>query len=611
MIYAILPPDWLRDADPNVRSQQLECSFETALQWNEAGFNVYYYPNYPTIIHPGFVKAEDVDVFEWVFIDLDMKHGAYASKDEFLDVLGSFALPPSKIVDSGGGIHAYWRVTDLNATGFLKLSRRLMRHFKTDDAVQQLKQLMRVPGTRNMKYPDEVVSCELLYETDLVYTSEQLDKALPNLLHEDATYCKTHYDRAHNKEEKTAINDKLPVKFGQLLKDSQEVKDIWTGITDDRSKSDYRLGHLMLAAGFNRAEALSVLVNSAKALDRAPVHRVAYAEGIVDKIFTFEVKKDKEAASLSKSVEEILEAKDDDALKGQRFRGNTLFDGTEHGFRLSQVVGLCAGVGVGKTAIALNIFKGYVELNPNFIHIFISLEQPGREIALRWKKMCGSNTEWHHKVHILDNYNEDGSYRNLSLTEIQEYIIQFQKERNIKVGCVCLDHIGILRQENKKGEYQGLRDVCSQLKAFAISTNTLFFVQSQTNREKAGVGDLELFKDAAFGTQSFESFLDFMIVAWQPLKRCYDMEGCPKITAYKFAKIRFKSKNDKLIEDQVYRLSFDQDIETFKEMTEAEEKSFSMYNSSAINKRKRDRKTDVIEYRSTKTLSRDDHDKTG
>lgn len=186
----------------------------------------------------------------------------------------------------------------------------------------------------------------------------------------------------------------------------------------------------------------------------------------------------------------------------------------------------------------------------------------------------------------------------ISLSEIRDYIINFQNSTGKKVGCVCIDHIGVLRQETKSGEYQALRDICSELKSFAIATNTLLVIQSQTNRDKAGIGDLELSKDAAFGTQSFESFLDFLVVAWQPLKRCYGNPACPRITAYKFAKIRFKSKRDTVIEDECYRLTFDQDTETLRMMTQDEERKFKFFDGQALIKRRKDRKTDAVEYTS-------------
>ena len=580
------------------------------MEWNDAGYNIYSYPNgvtqerynaLPNNPHfncKRFIQAADIDDWQWVFVDLDFKSTKiYSSEDEFYEKLLSSQCPPTKVIYSGNGVHAYWRVSDLDAKSFLRLARRLCRLYETDPAVCQIKQLMRVPETLNTKDRNNYKLCELVHEDlDLVYSAEDLDKWLPPITKDDEDYCQRHYDGAYNPEALTKkINSKLPVKFGQLLRESREAKEIWSGNTDDRSKSDYRLGHLMWGHGFTKEEAISVLVNTAKAISRAPHHRAAYAQNIVDKIWVFE--EEGERVELAVSVKEILSQNDSESLKGTRFPCYEYFDGTQHGFRLGQVIGLVAGVGVGKTSISLNLFRGFVENNPNYVHMFVSLEQPAREIAERWQKMCGGNTRLHEKVHVLSNYNDDGSYRYLSLDEIQEYILDFQKRTKKKVGCVCLDHIGVLKKETINGENQGLMDICRKLKAFAIATDTIFVVQSQSSREKAGIGDVELFKDAAYGTQAFESFVDFLVVCWQPLKRCYADDGCPTVTAYKFVKIRFKNKKeDSVAEDQCYRLFFDTSTETFRAMTQDEETSFDFFLKKATNKRKQDHRTSLVTY---------------
>jgi hypothetical protein len=574
---------------------------EQALEYNAEGFSVYYYPNYPSLPPSGWVKAHEVDTFEWVFVDMDLKDGVYAAKDEFYALLlQDEGLDPTKIIDSGGGVHAYWRVSDLDGMSFLRLSRRLMRKFKTDDAVQQLKQLMRVAGTVNTKHKDDFKLCEQIYESERVYTCEELDMLLPPISHEDETYCKEHYEKAHDLQPMAKISDKLPNAFGKLLRASNEARDIWSGNVDDRSKGDFRLGHIMFAAGFTKDEAMSVLVNSSKALSRAPVHRVNYAANIVDKIWTYEESEDKENLDLSFTVKEILN-KHGDTLKGTRFPCYKFLDNTENGFRLGHVIGLVAGSGVGKTAMALNMFMGFVELNPDYDHIFVPLEQPANEIADRWKKLCGNKVHLHDKVHVISNYADDGTFRHLSLEEIREYVLKLQRVKKIKIGAIVVDHIGALKRKGAKGENQDLMDICHSMKAFAVQTNTMLVMQSQAPREKAGIGDLELNKDAAYGTVYFESYCDYLITLWQPLKRCYTEVGCPTVMAFKFCKIRHKAQTADLIhEDIPYRLYFDTSTETVRELTEDEEKSFDFFNKKATSKRKQDRKTDLVEYTSIK-----------
>lgn len=598
-IYRCILPQYAQIANrelPKVVEGQF--SEEQIIDFNKNSYNIYYLPNYPSIYSPGeIVEGFSIDTFEYVFIDMDLKDNTWINKDSFLDQLLIFPLAPTKIIDSGNGIHAYWRVSDLTAESYLKLQRRLCRYFKTDEAVSKIYQLMRVPGTLNTKDPDILKPCELIRDADIVYTSEDLDGALPHITTEDEIYCKTHYDRTYRLNNQTVVvEDKIPLKFSKLIKDNKEVKDIWSGQTDDRSKSDYRLGHIMFANDFSKEEATSVLVNSAKALERAPIHRINYAMNIVDKIWTYE-EAPSDFLELSESVSSILNRYGED-IKGDRFPCWRYLDDTHTGFRLGHVLGMVAGSGVGKTAIALNMFEGFVLNNPNYDHFFISLEQPVTEIADRWAALCGSRSSMHDKVQLLGNYNKDGTYRNLSLDDVEEYLLNYQQSKKRKIGCVVIDHIGVLNTKTKNGQNEGIMDICKRMKAVALRTNTFLVMQSQAPREKAGQGDLELNKDAAYGTVYFESFCDYLITVWQPLKRCHREEGCPTATAFKFCKIRHKKSSDSIKEDALYTMYFDQDKQKLRQLTQDEEKSFDFFNKKCVNIRKQDRKTEVLTYTS-------------
>lgn len=136
------------------------------------------------------------------------------------------------------------------------------------------------------------------------------------------------------------------------------------------------------------------------------------------------------------------------------------------------------------------------------------------------------------------------------------------------------------------------------MKGFAMETNTFLIMQSQTSREKAGIGDLEINKDAAFGTSAFENFCDYLITLWQPLKRVYT-KGAPTILSYKFCKIRHKKQGKDVIqEDMPYSVFFDPESQLIRELTESEEKSLSYWVGQATARRKLDRKTDVVNYTS-------------
>jgi hypothetical protein len=599
MIHRCILPDWAKKKHPASRKVIEGKLDEHQLHsLNENYYNIYYLPNSPSTYEEGkTVDGSQIDTFSYVFVDMDLKDGVHQSKESFVQVVFDSPIPPTRIIYSGNGVHVYWKVTDLDAMTYLKLQRRLARYFDTDLAVSKIYQLMRTPGTLNTKDPDNLKPCTEEWSEDISYSSEQLDSLLPILTKEDEVYCQGHFDKTYQVDTSdTKINTKLPVKFGALLKNSQEVKDIWLGNTTDRSEADYRLGHILFASDFTRADALSVLVNCKKAMDRMPKHRVAYATNIIDKIWTYEQEPDDLGLNLSDSIKDIL-AKRGGNLKGIRFPCYKWLDDTAHGFRLGQVFGLVGGSGVGKTAVALNMFMGFVELNPDYHHFIIPLEQPAEEIAEHWRTMCGEKTYLHDKVHVMSNYDEVGGYRQLSLEDIEAYILKFQTTTKTKIGCVVIDHIGALKKAGGKGEQQDLMDICHSLKPFAQKTQTLLVIQSQTSREKAGIGDLELNKDAAYGTMLFEAYCDYMVTIWQPLKRCYENSACPTITAYKFCKIRHKKIGvDVIREDVRYLLYFDPITECLRDMTQEDETSFNWFNKAATKDRGKDRKTDLVTY---------------
>lgn len=591
MVFRLILPEWATSGSlPKVLEGQF--SDDQVQLYNEQGYNCYFLPNEPSVYDAAKpVAGHDIDTFSYVFIDMDLKSGVYSSKEEFISYVKQFEhITPSVIVDSGNGIHCYWRVTDLDARSFLKLQRRIMRQFKTDEAVCKIYQLMRVPGTMNTKDHTFQKLCEVIATAPRVYTCEELDKQLPPLTTDDARYCDNHYNKTYEITDETIkINETLPHKFTKLIATSREVKELYAGDITDRSKADYRLAHIMFAEGFTKEEAMSVLVNCKKALERTPVHRVNYASNIADKVWVYENSENKDTVQLSNSVKDIL--KRGVATQGTKFPCWEVFDGTHSGFRLTQVLGLIGGAGSGKTTLALNYFYWFTLQNPDFIHLFVSLEQPEEEIAIRWARLAEGKEHLHDKVHVLSNYNADGSYRNLSLSNIEDYVIELQTKLGTKVGCVVIDHIGVLNKKSKEGENQGLIDICHNMKAFAKRTNTFLVMQSQTSREKAGVGDLELDKDAAYGTSMFEWYCDYIVTTWQPLKRVYSKAADMSCSAFKYCKIRHKNiRKDRSKEDVVHVLMYDPDTELLREMTQMEEDRYEFLNKQATTIRNKDRK---------------------
>lgn len=619
MLFRLIAAEWaLESGNITPSNKVVEGDFDIGVlqEYNQKGYNCFFFPNYPSdyslipnhLTLPGrkrWVLAEDINTFEFCFVDLDMKdyqstdpnrsHN-YATKQAFIDALLACPIVPTSIVDSGGGVHAYWRVTNLDVNSYLRLNRRLCRKFSTDPATCLINQLMRVPGTLNVKRKDDFRPCEVVYSSGKEYDSEMLNSSLPPITPEDEEYCVHAYNTAYNREDiASRVTEEIPNSFLKLCRLNPAISKLFYENNDDRSAADYRLGHLMFEHGIPREDAIAVLCNTLKASTRHKHHRMTYAESIVSKIW---VKENKVSSDAPKSIKDILAAQGDDDTC-ERFPCHPIIDATKYGFRLTKVLGLIGGSGNGKSYASFNMMAWFTEYNANkdYIHLYVTLESTAEEMADIWRTLSAQlkseqpNVDWDSKVYLLGNYNEDGTYRELGLKEVKEHIIKLEKSTGKKVGCVVIDHIGIVKQTQGRGEFDGLIGNCRQMKACAIATNTFWIIQSQTSRAKNSGGDIELDMDAAYGTSNFEFYCDYVMTIWQPLKRVYDRAPHMTVLAFKMAKIRRKSVlEDKIKADVTYGLMFDPKTGRLREMTSDEHTAFEFYNKQAIQLRNKDRK---------------------
>jgi len=94
-----------------------------------------------------------------------------------VDELLGCANPPSAIIESGGGIHAYWvlnepcDVADVVAGEHqnhpvMLLLGQLRRIFAGDPAVVDIARVMRLPGTHNSKYGDPI-EVKVIHQSDV------------------------------------------------------------------------------------------------------------------------------------------------------------------------------------------------------------------------------------------------------------------------------------------------------------------------------------------------------------------------------------------------------------------------------------------------------------
>lgn len=120
--------------------------------------------------------------------------GEFDAKDFARGKAGALAhidrlsVKPSVLIDSGGGYHAYWLLsepcilTDSNRQHIKELQNRWVQFVGSDDGAKDLARVLRVPGRPNVKpayAPDYPVVFPVFAEFDRRYTLEELSSSIP------------------------------------------------------------------------------------------------------------------------------------------------------------------------------------------------------------------------------------------------------------------------------------------------------------------------------------------------------------------------------------------------------------------------------------------------
>lgn len=146
-------------------------------------------------------RADDVIAIPGLWLDIDCRGGAHSSQDlptedEARTLLAEFPLPPSIIVHSGGGLHAYWLFSKLwviNGEADRKQAAALVEEFQRGfialaashgwklDNTSDLARVLRVPGTCNHKSGQPVPVRVLELEPARRYGYKEIHSAINDL----------------------------------------------------------------------------------------------------------------------------------------------------------------------------------------------------------------------------------------------------------------------------------------------------------------------------------------------------------------------------------------------------------------------------------------------
>lgn len=148
---------------------QQPLDWDRIMTMNEKGYGVYYSLTTKTKRTPRGKRSRELDAVycSALWVDVDLQANKYADKDAIHAKLSYFRPCPTALVDSGGGLHALWRIHPVEVTrdslpGIKATLRGLALDADADTSVGELARVFRLPGTVNTKPERNGATCDVL-----------------------------------------------------------------------------------------------------------------------------------------------------------------------------------------------------------------------------------------------------------------------------------------------------------------------------------------------------------------------------------------------------------------------------------------------------------------
>lgn len=261
----------------------IERALDSAAKANENGFNIYWTVN---IVRPGCNRKPskaDITHARFVHVDIDPpKTGGRFDKGQITAALLDITAPPSFIIDSGGGLQAFWRLDGPCANlAAIEAINMQARDWFDADACHNIDRLMRVPGSVN--YPNKAKMARGRIASLAAWASED-DGTVYAPEHLAATFPPATTPMASQSGHSTAT---LPANVDPITPDNLGLGSIdpirlaiETPPGNDRSGDGLAVARLMANAGHTDAQIMGILLNpantvSAHYLDQRDPRRAA------------------------------------------------------------------------------------------------------------------------------------------------------------------------------------------------------------------------------------------------------------------------------------------------------------------------------------------------
>ena len=145
--------------------------------WNRSGYGVYFVVNGGGQTKEAVLKSKKMHAH---FMECDA-----LSLDEQYKQIEEFPLRPSFLIQTAKSVHAYWLISEGDIKRFREIQTKLISYFGSDPAIKDESRVMRLPTFYHNK--KEPVMVKLVdYHPERVYTQDQLEELLPEVVREKA-----------------------------------------------------------------------------------------------------------------------------------------------------------------------------------------------------------------------------------------------------------------------------------------------------------------------------------------------------------------------------------------------------------------------------------------
>lgn len=276
--------------------------------------------------------------------------------------------------------------------------------------------------------------------------------------------------------------------------------------------------------------------------------------------------------------------------------GPKLFDCLERPWMRGDLTGVLSPSGVGKTSWCLFTIKETLLNNATGLCVMAALEQDVNELDEKWTMLTEDCPELADRFYIISNFKEDGTSRNMSITDIKQEIKKIKDTLNETVIMFIIDHLHLLNN----GGSSDFNGVCVDIKRMSKELDSHGIVVSQTTKANQ-VMDVPVPRTGCYNCGQYEWIMTNIISIFQPLKRVENEANLP-LLGWQMSKIRYKGKKDKIKEQMNYLLYFDHDNQSLRELTRQEKADFSMFYEKVMELRQNEEKFKAFQFDISETI---------